>query len=79
MQIVRQGEGFTGRIDSPMGSELINDGKITGDTLNWVMQVKKPTSIKVTFEAKVQGDSIRGYAKLGLFGKAELTGARVSA
>jgi cytochrome P450 len=78
MTIVRQGDEFSGRIDSPMGSEPINNGKIAGDTLSWIMQVKKPTSIKVTFEAKVQGDSITGFAKLGLFGKAQLNGERIS-
>jgi hypothetical protein len=33
--------------------------------------------IKVTFEAKVQGDTLTGHAKLGMMGKSELTGQRV--
>jgi cytochrome P450 len=77
MQITRQGETFTGRIDSPMGSEVINDGRIAGDTLTWTMDVKKPTAIKLSFEAEVQGDALKGHAKLGMFGKAELVGQRI--
>ncbi len=77
MQIVRQGDAFTGRIDSPMGSESINNGKIAGDTLSWTMDVKKPTSIKLSFEVKVQGDAMTGHAKLGMFGKADLSGQRI--
>jgi hypothetical protein len=39
--------------------------------------VKKPTAIKLTFEAKIEGDTITGHGKLGMFGKAELTGQRI--
>jgi len=77
MQIVRDGGAFTGRIDSPMGSEIITNGAIAGDTLSWTMAVKKPVAIKVSFEVKVQGDSMTGHAKLGMFGKAAVTGERV--
>jgi cytochrome P450 len=77
MYIVRDGESFTGRIEGKMGSEPIGDGKIAGDTLSWTMDVKKPTAIKLTFEAKIEGDTITGHGKLGMFGKAELTGQRI--
>ncbi len=77
MQIVRQGDAFTGRIDSPMGSETINNGKIAGDTLSWTMDVKKPTAIKLSFEVKATGETMSGHAKLGMFGKAELSGQRI--
>jgi cytochrome P450 len=77
MQLVREGDGFSGRIESPMGSEPVTDGKIAGDSLTWVMEVKKPMALKVTFEVKVTGDSMSGHAKLGMMGKAELTGQRV--
>ena len=77
MQIVRDGGAFTGRIDSPMGSEIITNGAIAGDALSWTMAVKKPVAIKVSFEVKVQGDSMTGHAKLGMFGKAAVTGERV--
>lgn len=76
MRMVRDGEVFTGRIESPMGSEVINNGRIAGTTLTWTMDVKKPTSIKLSFEVTISGDTMSGHAKLGMFGKAALSGQR---
>jgi carbon-monoxide dehydrogenase large subunit len=75
--IVRNGDTFTGRVDSPMGSESIADGKISGNTLAWTMDVKKPAAIKLEFEAMIDGSAMSGKAKLGMFGSADLTGRRV--
>ena len=74
--IVRNGDVFSGRIDSPMGSEPITNGVAKGAALNWTMSVKKPMPIKVVFDVKVDGDQMTGKAKLGVFGTAELTGVR---
>ena len=67
----------TGRIESPMGSELIRNGQIDGNTLAWTMDVKKPMPIKLKFEAQVQGDTLTGHAKLGVFGTAQMEGRRL--
>jgi cytochrome P450 len=75
-QIVRAGDSFTGRIDSPMGSEDIQ-GQIAGDRLTWTMEVTQPTKIKLEFDVTVSGDAMTGKAKLGMFGKSDLTGQRV--
>jgi hypothetical protein len=77
MQIVRQAEAISGRIDSAMGGEVISNGKVNGDELSWTMQAKKPIAIKLSFQVKVEGDTMAGHAKLGMFGKAELIGRRV--
>jgi cytochrome P450 len=76
-QWVRAGDAFTGKIESPMGSEPIADGKIAGETLSWTLSVKKPMPIKLKFEAQLEGDTMTGSATLGMFGKAELAGKRV--
>ena len=76
-QILRNGNTFTGRIESPMGAEDMNNGAINGTTLTWTMSVKKPMSIKLTFTVEVAGDKMSGKAKLGVFGTASLTGERV--
>ena len=75
--LVRDGESVTGRIDSPMGGEVISNGKAAGDKLIWTMQVTKPTSIKLSFDVKVEGDQMNGKVKLGFFGSAALSGHRV--
>jgi cytochrome P450 len=75
-QLVREGNTLTGRIDSPMGSEVIKEGKIAGNVMTWTMEAKKPAPIKLNFEVTVIGDELAGTAKLGMFGKAKLSGRR---
>jgi cytochrome P450 len=77
LHLVREATTLSGMIESPMGSEVIKDGQINGDTLTWVMDVKKPMPIKLKFEAQVQGATLTGSAKLGVFGKAKLEGRRL--
>jgi len=77
LTLIRDGGGFTGQIESAMGSDKVSDGKINGDTLTWSMSVTKPAKIKVSFEVKQVGDNVTGNAKLGMFGKAAITGYRV--
>jgi cytochrome P450 len=77
LQLVRDAGTFTGKIDSPMGSELIKNGQIDGNTLTWTMAVKKPMPITLKFEAQAQGDTLTGNAKLGMFGNAKLAGRRL--
>jgi cytochrome P450 len=76
-QIARNGGSFAGTISSgEMGIQGIT-GKISGNTLTWTLSLTKPMSIKLGFEAKVDGDVMTGAVKLGMFGKAALTGKRV--
>jgi len=77
LRIEPKGEAFSGRIDGPMGSNDVQ-GKIAGNTLSWIMDVKKPIPVKVTFTATIDGDRMNGHAKAGLFGKAPLVGERLS-
>jgi cytochrome P450 len=78
IEIVRNGQSFTGRIDSPMGSEVIGDGRVEGQRLTWTMSVKQPMKITVSFDITTTGDTVTGSAKLGMFGKASITGQRLS-
>jgi hypothetical protein len=77
LRILTLGEGFTGRIEGPMGNNDVT-GKVSGNALSWVMDVRKPIPVKVTFNVTVDGDVLSGFAKAGLFGKASLTGERLS-
>ena len=77
VQLLRNGEALTGRIDSSMGGDVISNGKANGEQLTWTMQVSKPMSIKLNFDVKVDGDQMTGKVKLGFFGSATLNGHRV--
>jgi len=72
------GGNFTGRIVSAMGTENVA-GLVKANALHWTMQVKKPISIKVSFEVTVDGDALSGKAKLGIFGKVPVSGERQAA
>jgi hypothetical protein len=78
LHIATEGDRFTGRIDSPMG-DLDIAGSVQGNTLNWVTEISKPMSMKVTFEVVINGDVLSGTAKMGFLGKAKLIGERVDA
>jgi hypothetical protein len=71
LRILTLGEDFTGMIESVMGNMNIT-GTAIENRLHWVMDVKKPMRIKVTCEIVIEGDTLSGSAKLGIFGKAQL-------
>jgi hypothetical protein len=78
LRILTLGDDFTGVIESVMGNMNIT-GTAVANRLHWVMDVKKPMRIKVTCEIVVEGDTLSGTAKLGIFGKAKMTGKRIAA
>jgi hypothetical protein len=77
LRIDGQGALFAGRVEGSMGSHDIQ-GKASGDTLVWTLEVKKPIPLKVSFSVIVSGDRMSGFAKAGFFPRAELSGVRVS-
>lgn len=68
---------FSGRIESAMGAHDI-EGHVSGNLLSWTMKVTKPIPVKVTFDVIVEGDAMRGTAKAGIFGKASVSGVRIT-
>jgi hypothetical protein len=77
LHILSVGDGFTGRIESPMGKHDIA-GSIGADgELRWEMKAAKPMPITVSFKARIDGDRFSGTAKLGIFGKSTLSGTRI--
>ena len=77
VDITTSGDTFTGKTESPMGSQEIS-GKVAGDTLTWSANITQPMPMTLEFEAKVDGDNMTGNVKLGAFGNAPLKGERVS-
>ncbi|NGY03968.1 PKD domain-containing protein [Solimonas terrae] len=67
---------FSGRIESPLGNHEIA-GTIRDGALHWQMKAKKPIPITVDFTATIDGDTLRGKARLGIFGKSILGGERL--
>ena len=71
------GESFTGSVSNAMmGSMDIGNGKVSGDTLTWKMDMKVPMPMTLECEATVAGNAINGSVKAGAFGSMALSGTR---
>ncbi|MBB4860263.1 hypothetical protein HNO88_003605 [Novosphingobium chloroacetimidivorans] len=68
--------GFTGTVSGDPGS-LDIAGKVDGDRLTWTMKTTKPMPLDLDCNALVQGDTLEGGVKAGMFGTMALTGTRV--
>jgi hypothetical protein len=74
--IVTSGVTFTATTAGPNGDQEVA-GQVLGDTLTWSMDITNPVPLKIDFEAKVDGDTMSGAAKLGPFGSAPLRAERI--
>ena len=71
------GDSFSGAISNPMmGSMEIENGKVSGNTLSWTMDMKVPMPMTLECEATVDGDALTGSIKAGMFGSMALNGSR---
>lgn len=70
------GDTFTGGVSNPMGNMEVQDGKVSGNTLTWKMDMKVPMPMSLTCTATVDGDSITGEIDTGAFGKMAMSGTR---
>ncbi len=43
----------------------------------WTTKVTKPIALDLAFDVKVEGDTLSGSVKLGMFGNAGLAGQRI--
>jgi hypothetical protein len=70
------GDGFSGSLSGSLGSQDIPSGTIDGDTVRWTMQVAKPMSLKLDCTVTIDGDTLSGTVKAGIFGSYPMTGTR---
>lgn len=72
------GDSLTGNLSGDQGTIELTDGKVNGDELTWNASLTSPMPMKLEFTASVDGDSISGSVKLGMFGTASFEGTRAS-
>ena len=71
------GDGtFTGSMQGAQGSMDVEEGKVDGNTLTWVMNMTVPMPMKLTCEATIDGDTLTGGVNAGAFGTMPLSGTR---
>ncbi len=76
VELVSDGSALTGTQRGGDEATAIYEGKVDGDTATWKVDITRPMKLTVTFTATVQGDSISGTAKAGMFPKATFEGSR---
>lgn len=74
--VVPDGDSFTGSLVGGLGTMDIADGKVSGQTLSWKMDMKVPMPMTLDATATVDGDVISGSVKAGVFGSMAFSGTR---
>lgn len=74
--IVTDGDTFTGKNEGSMGSMELEDGKIDGDTLTWVMNMTVPMPMKLEGTATVVDGVLTGSVNAGAFGEMAMSGTK---
>ena len=73
------GDGtWTGTNAGAMGALDCDNGKIDGNTITWTMDMKVPMPMTLECEATIEGDTITGGVKAGMFGTSPMTGTRTA-
>jgi predicted thioesterase len=70
------GGGLTGTMAGDQGATAIYDGSVSGNQLAFKVDIVEPMPMTLDFSATVEGDTLSGSVKLGMFGSAPLTGTR---
>ena len=70
-----EGEILNGMLESDQGSQSFQ-GTLIGNRLKWDMKVTKPLPITLKYDLVVEGNTLTGKLKMGLFGSANVTGER---
>ena len=77
LSVTPKGDRFAGSLSGELGTQDIADGAVADGRLQWTMDVKKPMALKLICEAAVDGDTLTGTVKAGIFGTYPITGRRV--
>ena len=70
------GDSWTGTNAGAQGSLDVYDGKVDGNILTWKMDMKVPMPMTLEGTATVDGDTITGAVKAGMFGSMAMSGTR---
>jgi hypothetical protein len=74
--VIVDGDSFTGVNAGTLGSMDVIDGKVSGNTITWKMDMKVPMPMVLECEATIDGDTLTGTVKAGAFGSMAMSGVR---
>jgi hypothetical protein len=70
------GNALTGTSHGPNGDAPIADGKADGNDVSWKLDITQPMPMTLEVSGTVDGNSIAGRVKAGMFGSFPFTGTR---
>jgi hypothetical protein len=76
LEALASGGVLTGTQSGTDGSHPIQDGAVDGDEASWSVTISSPMPMTLEFKGTLQGDSMAGSVKLGMFGESTFTGVR---
>jgi hypothetical protein len=75
--ISSSGSTLTGTQSAGSGEgRPIEEGTVDGNEIGWKASITKPMPMTLEFSGTIDGDSLTGNVKLGMFGSAPFTGTR---
>lgn len=74
-----EGNKMSGDLDGGEGRNEITEGTIDGASVFWKATMKKPVKVKISYKAKIEGDTMTGTAKTPLLPTINFSGTRVVA
>ena len=74
--IVTDGDTFTGTNAGATGSMEVEEGKVDGNHITWVMNMTVPMPMKLEGDATITDGTLAGSVKAGAFGEMAMTGTK---
>jgi len=70
------GDSLSGSVSSDGNATEIENGRVEDGHAKFDVNVTSPMPLTLSFDVEVDGDSMSGTVKLGMFGNAPVTGSR---
>jgi len=72
----QEGEALTGSVESDGNTTDIKNGRVEDGHGKWDVDITSPMPMTLSFDVEVDGDTLSGNVKLGMFGDSAVTGSR---
>jgi hypothetical protein len=76
LDLAADGDTLTGTAKQGGETAPIQDGKASGDSATFTIDLTKPIPVKLGFDVTAAGDALSGDVKLGAFGTSKVNGTR---
>ena len=77
LNLAAEGARLTGTLRGGGGEATVENGTVDGDAIAWTAEITSPMTLKLEFSGAVDGDTMSGKVKLGMFGESTFSGTRV--